>query len=576
MKGNLCIILNYKLLTDSCNLSISCSKLSSSNSVMKHRHNCSGPSIYAFPAPAFTAALPLHPQSILTAKPHLTIVAQPQILKPQASVSTQQPGLLHFQELPSLAILRGAQNSTANGSTEVQSHQTGTVELREGCNNVSAANNMHQVAHNEQQQPGAVQQPPVQPQGSSQRSALPSCDDVQHMGLSDVKLFGKSLLSQPNLMASGVPSLSASSNGRVTLQQPAFSNISVPAASIGTRGALSKVYGMDSVPLPSAFGRVGGPYMASEGRQAVRPTVTTAQPGNLGLWKRVSNLQPPGPSKGKPEEATSHTMEQPAQAQEARKFEVEQVTAAHPHRVRGGHELCRNDGISTGAQMLDQGKGAAAMAEQYVVGQVNQVDFDTCIEPSQDMASGVDQSSLSGWSSSSRGESEFGNLQGSSSMPNKGLPRFVVEALMAIADWQSSQSTPSHCSTGGLQQQLEDLQSWQGAFQRDMIGAMTDPVKVSMALELAASLTGQPQLSALDMLQQCPREGGMYTSPQSVFNLQGHAAWSNSGFEQQQRSVVVPTVTSFHSSNLSRVSGTEEIARTAELRDPDSASGGVC
>jgi hypothetical protein len=46
-----------------------------------------------------------------------------------------------------------------------------------------------------------------------------------------------------------------------------------------------------------------------------------------------------------------------------------------------------------------------------------------------------------------------------------------------------------------------------------MIGAMTDPVKVSLALELAASLTGQAQLSALDMLQQCPREGGMYTSP---------------------------------------------------------------
>ncbi|CAK9275150.1 unnamed protein product [Sphagnum jensenii] len=514
----------------------------------------------------------LHPQSILTAKPHPTIVAQPQILKPQASVSTQQPGLLHFQELPSLAVLRGAQNSTANGTTEVQSHQTGMMELRGGCNNVSAANNMHQVAHNEQQQPGAVQQPPVQPQGPSQRSALPSCDDVQHVGLSDVKLFGKSLLSQPNLMASGVPSLSASSNGRVTLQQPAFSNISIPAASIGTRGALSKVYGTDSVALPSAFGRVGGPYMAAEGRQAVRPRLTTAQPGNLGLWKRVSNLQSPGPIKGKPEEATSHAMEQPAQAQEAQKFEVEQVTAAHPHRVRGGHELCRSDG----AQMLDQGKGAAAMAEQYVVGQVNQVDFDTCIEPSQGMASGVDQSSLSGWSSSNRGESEFGNSQGSSSMPNKGLPRFVVEALMAIADWQSSQSTPSHCSTGGVQQQLEDLQSWQGAFQRDMIGAMTDPVKVSMALELAASLTGQVQLSALDMLQQSPREGGMYTSPQSVFNLPGHAAWSNSGFEQQQRSVVVPTVTSFHSSNLSRVSGTEEIARTAELRDPDSASGGVC
>jgi hypothetical protein len=150
MKGNLCIILNYKLLTDSCNLSISCSKLSSSNSVMKHRFNCSGPSIYAFPA-----ALPASSSEYFDSK--APIVAQPQILKPQASVSTQQPGLLHFQELPSLAILRGAQNSTANGTMEVQSHQTGTVELRGGCNNVSAANNMHQVDHNEQQQPGAVQ-----------------------------------------------------------------------------------------------------------------------------------------------------------------------------------------------------------------------------------------------------------------------------------------------------------------------------------------------------------------------------------------------------------------------------------
>ncbi|CAK9195668.1 unnamed protein product [Sphagnum troendelagicum] len=51
-------VYRYKLLTDSCNLSISCSKLSSSNSVMKHRLTCSGPSIYAFPAPAFAAALP--------------------------------------------------------------------------------------------------------------------------------------------------------------------------------------------------------------------------------------------------------------------------------------------------------------------------------------------------------------------------------------------------------------------------------------------------------------------------------------------------------------------------------------
>ncbi len=39
---------------------------------------------------------------------------------------------------------------------------------------------------------------------------------------------------------------------------------------------------------------------------------------------------------------------------------------------------------------------------------------------------------------------------------------------------------------------------------------------------------------------------------------------------------MVPTVTSFHSSNLSRGSATEEIARTAELTNPDSASGGVC
>ncbi len=147
-----------------------------------------------------------------------------------------------------------------------------------------------------------------------------------------MKLFGKSFLSQPNLVASGVPSLKASSNGRVTLQQSVFSNISIPAASIGTRGALSKAYGMVSVALPSVFRRaVLGPYMVPEGGQMVRPAHTTAQPWNLGLWRWVNNLQPPGPSKGKPEGTMAHMMEQPAQ--EAHKFEVEQVTVAHPHKV---------------------------------------------------------------------------------------------------------------------------------------------------------------------------------------------------------------------------------------------------
>jgi hypothetical protein len=154
---------------------------------------------------------------------------------------------------------------------------------------------------------------------------------MQHKGLSDVKLFGKSFLSQPNLVASGVPCLKASSNSRVTLQQSVFHNISIPVASIGTRGALSKAYGMDSVALPSVFRRVVlGPYMVLEGGQMVQPAHTTAQPGNLGLW-RVNNLQPPGPSKGKPEGTMAHMMEQPAQ--EAHKFEVEQVTVAHPHKV---------------------------------------------------------------------------------------------------------------------------------------------------------------------------------------------------------------------------------------------------
>ncbi len=157
MKGNLCIVLNYKLLTDSCNLSISCSKLSSSNSVMKHRLNCSGPSIYVFPAPAFAAALPPSSSEYFDSKAPSDYCGPATNSETTGFSVTQQPGLLHFQELPSLAILRGAQNSTANGTMEVQSHQTGMVELREGCNNVSAANNMHQVAYNEQQQPGAVQ-----------------------------------------------------------------------------------------------------------------------------------------------------------------------------------------------------------------------------------------------------------------------------------------------------------------------------------------------------------------------------------------------------------------------------------
>ncbi len=145
-----------------------------------------------------------------------------------------------------------------------------------------------------------------------------------------MKLFGQSFLSQPNLVASGVPSLKASSEGRVTLQQSVFSNVSIPVASIGTRGALSKAYGMDSVALPSVFRRVVlGPYMLPEGGQIVQLAHTTAQPGNLGLWRRVNNLQPPGPSKGKPEGTMAHVMEQ--SAQKGHKFEVEQLTEAHIH-----------------------------------------------------------------------------------------------------------------------------------------------------------------------------------------------------------------------------------------------------
>jgi hypothetical protein len=93
-----------------------------------------------------------------------------------------------------------------------------------------------------------------------------------------------------------------------------------------------KAYGMDSVALPSVFRRVVlGPYMVPEGGQIVQLAHTTAQPGNLGLWRRVNNLHPPGPSKGKPEGTMAHVMEQPAQ--DAHKFEVEQVTVAHQHKV---------------------------------------------------------------------------------------------------------------------------------------------------------------------------------------------------------------------------------------------------
>lgn len=172
------------------------------------------------------------------------------------------------------------------------------------------------------------------------------------------------------------------------------------------------------------------------------------------------------------------------------------------------------------------------------------------------------------------------------------VPRTVIDALMAIADWQQSRSLQqsSHPSNNIGSQRLEEIQAWESVIQQGIAaaaaaatsGGAVDSLKVNSGLNFVASLPPAPH-SHLPTGPELLRENsGMYYTP--FQNLAGHAgvspgAWNNTGTSllhhpsEPQRMLVNPAFASFQSRALT---AKEEHLGPPDSRDPNnSGSGGV-
>ncbi len=110
--------------------------------------------------------------------------------------------------------------------------------------------------------------------------------------------------------------------------------------------------------------------------------------------------------------------------------------------------------------------------------------------------------------SSNRAMSESTGMQGVPSVTdNQRMPCTVMDALMAIYDWQNSRSLPGYAPSSSVpQQSLEQLLVWENFFQREGNGG-SESVKTNLVFGLPASLaTKAAHLSGPEVLQQCVRE----------------------------------------------------------------------
>jgi len=231
------------------------------------------------------------------------------------------------------------------------------------------------------------------------------------------------------------------------------------------------------------------------------------------------------------------------------------------------------------ASLNDQGGGGAPLLSSA---DMSRPESDRRNDSITHVSSGSERGSMTA-SRTSRGQSEsFGTPTAGSPVNTQQVPRTVINALMAIADWHQSRSLQSHSTIGQPRlddHQLADLVR-QGLAAAN--GAAVDALKANPALGLAASLPApQPHLSGNDLLQQCVRDGGMYFTHHYP-NLAGHtgvssSAWnSGAGPSDVQRMLVNPALTSFLPGALSRApTATEEHLGSTESRDPDSGGGGV-
>ncbi len=110
--------------------------------------------------------------------------------------------------------------------------------------------------------------------------------------------------------------------------------------------------------------------------------------------------------------------------------------------------------------------------------------------------------------SSSKAMSESTGTQGAPSVTdNQQMPCTVMDALMAIYDWQNSRSLPGYAPSSSVpQQSLEQLLVWENFYQRVGNGG-SESVKTNLVFRLPASLaTTAGHLCGPEVLQQCIRE----------------------------------------------------------------------
>jgi hypothetical protein len=190
--------------------------------------------------------------------------------------------------------------------------------------------------------------------------------------------------------------------------------------------------------------------------------------------------------------------------------------------------------------------------------------------------------------SSNRATSESTGMQGApSATSSQQMPRTVMDALIAIADWQNSRSLPGHAPSGSVPQQSLEQQVWENFFRREgNNNGGSESVKTNPVFGLPASLAATAHLSGPEVLQQCVRDSSMYFTPQHMLSLAGQrvnnaGAWNNGNrlmhtTESQLQMPMLPTITPFHSCPLSRgTTATDEHLRPVDSRGPDSTTGGV-
>ncbi|CAK9276664.1 unnamed protein product [Sphagnum jensenii] len=562
----------------------------------------------------------------------------------------QGAGLHHHhdqqQHGQSLGLLRGSiQALTPSSVTELSNQQVDMVELREAkLRHLCPEELQNQLSAVVQQASSAQQQQAVQPARPSPSSTV---DAPQQIRPGDIKLFGQSLLSQPSLNVgpqSALHQAASSANERGALHQPFYPTLSAPSSTVTKPSGAPSAFGRVQAPFMLPEGRQASwPTLGSHsGNMGLWSMMN-------GLQGAATSLTKSSEREARSQHAMQETMSHKNDcfAQDSRELEGEQAMGALPLHLKHLEQLCsiqelrRNEGLAKMVPVSDQ-RGGGGAGPSVVIGvsdanQDSRVDTDKRCDHSQGLSSSTGQidcyrrgdlsQGLSGanqidgegrkelsqglnganqidderrnelsqgglsdplMGSSNRATSESTGMQGvPSATSNQQVPRTVMDALIAIAEWQNSRSLPGHAPSGSVPQQLLEQQVWENLFRREgNNNGGSESVKTNPVFGLPSSLATTAHLSGPEVLQQCVRDSSMYFTPQHMLSLAGQrvnntGAWNNGNrlmhtTESQLQMPMLPTITPFHSCPLSRgTTATDEHLRPVDSRGPDSTTGGI-